>query len=123
MSRFHISHFIVAVSAVVLLSFTARPASAIGYWNMPGNFCQCFGYGWGPGYHASMVLGPPTCEGIFAHDVVRLPAAPSAAGGRSSSQLPAYHRQPMFYQPSTLPPVPPATTTPVPAAYRGPVLR
>jgi hypothetical protein len=51
-------------------------ASAVGYWNMPGNFCQCWGYGWGAGYHSCLVLGPPSCDGILNPHEVRLMCAP-----------------------------------------------
>lgn len=63
--------------AALMVALTAHsPAHAIGYWNIPGNFCQCAGYGWGAGYHACYVLGPPTCRGCCAHHEVRLPCAP-----------------------------------------------
>jgi hypothetical protein len=114
--------FLVLALGLACFALSAKEAMAIGYWNLPGNFCQCFGYGWGPGYHASMVLGPPTCDGIFAHDVVRMPAAPSP-GGWSAVQGHGYPPQPMFDRPSMLSPVPQSAAAPGPAAYRGPVLR
>ncbi|MCI0335465.1 MAG: hypothetical protein L0228_19835 [Planctomycetes bacterium] len=52
------------------------PVQASGYWNMPGNFCQCWGYGWGGGYHACLVLGPTSCGGFCTHNLVRVPHAP-----------------------------------------------
>jgi hypothetical protein len=110
------------VLGVACLGVTGQPALAVGYWNLPGNFCQCFGYGWGPGYHASMVLGPPSCDGIFAHDVVRLPAAPSPAGW-SAVQGHGYAPPPMFDRPSVLSPGPQPAAAPSPGAYRGPIFR
>ena len=44
----------------------------IGYYNLPGNFCQCFGYGNGGGYHACLVLGPANCGGCCDQHEVRL---------------------------------------------------
>jgi hypothetical protein len=64
--------------AVATLSVvpSVRQARAVGYWNLPGNFCQSSGYGWGAGYHAKLVLGPINCHGCCAHNEVRLPYAP-----------------------------------------------
>ena len=36
-------------AAVGLVAIAAAPAVAIGYYNLPGSFCQCFGYGNGAG--------------------------------------------------------------------------
>jgi len=56
---------------------SAAVASATGYWNMPGTFCQWSGHGFGGGYHAPLVLGPPTCECWSGPNEVRLPYAPN----------------------------------------------
>jgi hypothetical protein len=64
------------IAALVAVLFAAGPAYAVGYWNLPGNTCQCWGYGWGAGHHACFVLGPITHNGAFAHNEVRLPYAP-----------------------------------------------
>ena len=63
------------IAALVAVLFAPAAANAVGYWNLPGNTCQCWGYGWGAGHHACLVLGPITCD-AFAHNEVRLPHAP-----------------------------------------------
>jgi hypothetical protein len=69
-----------AAFAVLLLGAWAAPcASAIGYWNIPGNFCQWWGYGNGPGYHAPMVLGPVSHQGWHDCNLTRLPYPPKPA--------------------------------------------
>jgi len=71
--------FKVGVAIVVVASMfaaTVRPSSALCYYNTPGNFCQCCGYGNGPGYHAPLVLGPPTYCEWFSYNAVRLPCPP-----------------------------------------------
>jgi hypothetical protein len=109
--------------ALIGLSFVdASPAAAVGYWNIPGNFCQCFGYGWGPGYHAPMVLGPPSCDGFLAHNIVRLPAAPSANAWTAAPTYPAAATA-TYFQPSQLnQPVPPPAAM-APGYGPGPVFR
>jgi len=116
--------FIAAVTFSMLL---ANRADAIGYWNMPGNVCQCLGCGWGPGYHAPLVLGPISCDGFFGADIVRLPSSPSSPHGWPASHAagPVSYPTP-FMQPSLLTPtgaVPTPKPMPMPSAYRGPVLR
>ena len=64
------------IAATLALVSTSERAIAVGYWNVPGNFCQWHGYGFGAGYHAKFVLGPITCHDYFAHNEVRLPYAP-----------------------------------------------
>ncbi len=66
-----------AVLAVVgICSATIPSALAIGYYNLPGSFCQCLGYGNGAGYHSCLVLGPSTWAGFCAPNEVRLPCPP-----------------------------------------------
>jgi hypothetical protein len=67
------------LAAVLLTFMTAGPAAAIGYWNLPGNFCQWAGYGNGGGYHACFMLGPITHEGWATPNEVRLPCPPNPA--------------------------------------------
>ena len=56
-------------------------AQAGGWYHMPTSFCQCMGWGFGPGYHAPLMLGPPRgCVPTMPHRVVRLPAAPYGVG-------------------------------------------
>jgi hypothetical protein len=65
---------------LVMLS-AVNPAHGIGHWNVPGNVAQWWGYGWGAGHHACLVLGPISHKGAFAHNHVRLPHAPQPAYG------------------------------------------
>lgn len=44
------------LSLLFLLILTVH-AHAAGRWNMPTTPAQCFGWGFGPGYHAPMTLG------------------------------------------------------------------
>jgi len=100
-----------------------EPASAIGYYNLPGTFCQCFGYGNGAGHHACLALGPSTCFGFGPPNEVRLPyppqppcrCAPCPCGlpADDGSWLP---------EPSELPPAGPSLL-PSPAALRPQTLR
>jgi hypothetical protein len=68
---------ILAIAAAVL----AAPASGAGYYNMPTSLPQCLGMGFGPGYHAPMVLGPMMKAGIASQPVKRVPAALAAPYG------------------------------------------
>jgi len=52
-------------------------AIAAGYWNVPSNFCQWLGTGFGGGYHAPLMLGPPQCDCFRGPNEVRLPSAPN----------------------------------------------
>jgi hypothetical protein len=65
-----------ACLAVLATALCAQHAAAIGYYNLPGSLCQCFGYGNGAGHHACLVLGPPSCGGCLATNEVRLQHAP-----------------------------------------------
>ena len=73
--------FAVGCLAAALTAATSEPARAIGYYNLPGSFCQCFGYGNGAGHHACLVLGPSTCEGFCATKEVRLEYPPQPPYG------------------------------------------
>lgn len=50
---------------------------AAGYWNVPSHFCQWLGSGFGGGYHAPLMLGPPQCDCFRRPNEVRLPCAPN----------------------------------------------
>ncbi len=97
---------LVAVFAVALAM--APTAWAIGYWNIPGNFCQCAGYGWGAGHHACYVMGPINCKGFCTHHEVRLPCAPQppyasyADGGYSYDFRGAAPYAPASYVPGSV---------------------
>jgi hypothetical protein len=71
----------VSIVAAALIATSATTVHATGYWNLPSNFCQCIGCGFGAGHHAPLVLGPANWDGICAHNEVRLPYAPSAPYG------------------------------------------
>jgi len=55
----------------------ARSAIAVGYFNMPGDFCQWAGHGFSGGYHAPFVLGPVRTDGAVFPNVTRHSRAPN----------------------------------------------
>jgi hypothetical protein len=78
------------LAAIVFVAASASSAWALGYYNLPGSFCQCFGYGNGAGHHACLVLGPSSCHGFCATNEVRLECPPQPpyryyAGGECNS--------------------------------------
>jgi hypothetical protein len=94
------SRILAALAAAASLLMLSGSARAVGYWNVPGNFCQCWGYGWGAGHHACLTLGPITHEGCFAHNTDRLsyaPRPPYACYGAGSYNYD--FRQPVDYAP------------------------
>ncbi len=68
-------------AALGLLAILTGSARAIGYYNLPGSFCQSFGYGNGAGHHACFVLGPVSCAGFSATNEVRLEHPPQPPYG------------------------------------------
>jgi len=74
--RFFRAAAAIVVVASIVAVVAVREAKAIGYWNEPGNFCQCLGYGDGAGYHAPLILGPPDHCGWFTLHEVRLACPP-----------------------------------------------
>lgn len=89
----------VACALATLIVFAGvKIASAAGYWNVPSNICQWCGHGFGGGYHAPLMLGPPTCDCFVRPNEVRLPCAPNpyacapycngAYGGQASMMTP-----------------------------------
>ena len=77
------------VSIAVLLCSHANGA---GWFNMPTSPCQCIGYGYGPGYHAPLVLGSPLASGTEAKRLLRVQRAPISSTCSSfdaPSSLPA----------------------------------
>lgn len=83
-------------TAAIALVLTSAPAFGSGYFNMPTSLAQCVGLGWGPGYHAPLLLGPCYKARIATQDLRRLPAPlgpPPAAGFSGATVLP--HHQPM----------------------------
>jgi hypothetical protein len=107
---FKLGAMIVATACIVCLA--AVQAQALEYWNVPGNVCQCWGYGNGGGYHACLVLGPPTCKGWLNPHEVRVPCPPGPPCYDSCGASCGCGEQSMWDQ-ST---VPEAQPQPVPAA-------
>jgi len=94
-------------------------AQSLGPKDMPSRVCQCFGYGWGAGYHAPLVHTP----GVHPQRVPRNVWVPADCG----SLYPAayeplgcfgqscYQGQPNLMTPAPTPAIPP-TIEPLPAA-------
>jgi len=80
-SRRSIQFAATLAAAIGLLAFASGSARAIGYYNLPGSFCQCFGYGNGAGHHACLVLGPANSRGFCATNEVRLEYPPQPPYG------------------------------------------
>jgi hypothetical protein len=72
-----ISTGLVFAFAAFLILAESITAGAAGYWNVPSTFCQCCGCGFGGGYHAPLILGPPTYECFAGPNEVRVPHAPN----------------------------------------------
>src|SRR5437764_889079 len=76
--RRQISMACVAMAATIaIVAIGPARVRAAGYYNMPSNFCQCCGHGFGAGYHAPLVLGPPTCGELYTCNETRLLYAPA----------------------------------------------
>lgn len=69
-----------SVMVATVACAAASESLGAGYFNMPTDLRQCLGVGFGPGYHAPMLLGPALKAGIEAKRLRRVPAAyaPSA---------------------------------------------
>lgn len=65
-----------AVGLAVALAPHSAWAAGTGVWRLPSTRLQCFGYGYGPGYHAPMVRSP----GYRPPEVRRLEFVPAACG-------------------------------------------
>lgn len=111
--------------AIAVIALTASPVAAVGYYNLPGNFCQCFGYGNGAGYHSCLVLGPSTCWGCCAPNEVRLdcPPRPSGYGCGCGYGYGGNDFAPVHYSPAPEPAASPTEYRPEPAAMRPQILR
>ena len=107
----------------VLFAVDVAPVSAVGYYNLPGSFCQCFGYGNGAGHHACLVLGPSTPWGCCAPNEVRLPCPPRPSyDGYGCGNCGCSGGDPSLIEPSALPFNGPQFA-PSPAAMRPQILR
>jgi hypothetical protein len=105
----------IVFTAVLVASAASTPAFGTGYWNLPSNFCQCLGCGFGAGYHTPLILGPATWDGVCAHNEVRLPCAPTPPYGSYGHCNCSSH----FSAPSILDPTPsPPVESPVPLTRR-----
>ncbi len=60
---------------LIAASLAAAPAvsAASGWYNMPTSLEQCLGVGFGPGYHAPLLLGPKLKSKIASQRIVRVP--------------------------------------------------
>ena len=65
-----------ALAALAVLA-GSQFAGAAGYWNVPSHFCQWCGCGFGAGYHAPLILGPPTYDCFAGPNEIRVPYAPN----------------------------------------------
>ncbi len=61
-----------------------EPAQGAGYWNVPSNFGQRTGHGFGGGYHAPWMLGPIQHDNWRWGKPIRLPYAPTPYYGCAS---------------------------------------
>jgi hypothetical protein len=79
--------YLLVTAAMLVVS----PAMGAGWYNMPTSLPQCLGIGFGPGYHAPMLLGPAYKAPEATQTVRRLPAA-----------LRPYSASPYGYEPTCL---------------------
>jgi len=129
MARKNAQAGIVIVAAALLAIGVARPAAAIGYFNVPGSFCQCMGYGNGAGHHSCLVLGPVSCQGFCSTHEVRVECPPQPpyayynnryGGGSNGTWI--QESVPVQFAPQPTPAAEPLPT-PTPAAMRPQVQR
>jgi hypothetical protein len=109
-------------AAVGLMAIAAAPVWAIGYYNLPGSFCQCFGYGNGAGHHACLVLGPSTCSGLCTTNEVRLEYPPRPPYGCYGGGCGTMESGTWLDEPTMAPPAGPVRS-PAPAAMYPQILR
>jgi hypothetical protein len=83
----------IAVVAAAVAVAGPLDARANGRFNMPTSVAQCLGVGFGPGYHAPMVLGPAWKSWSGQQRLRRIPAPlapPIEAGFCGASSWEAY---------------------------------
>ncbi len=68
--------YLAAYLGCVICFGLTQQAMAAGWYNMPTSLMQCIGYGYGPGYHSPLILGPRMAAGIEAKRTVYVPRAP-----------------------------------------------
>lgn len=69
-------HFPIQLVLITALCLIVVPVEGAGWYNLPISPCQCLGYGYGPGYHAPMVLGSPLASGSETKRLIRKSCAP-----------------------------------------------
>lgn len=111
-------------AALLASALIPTSAGAVGYYNLPGNFCQCFGYGKGAGYHAPLVLGPISQHGWCSDNLRRLPYPPAPhCNWSDGSECGCAVGEPSMLEPTVAPteaPLPTPVRAIAPAAYRVP---
>jgi hypothetical protein len=65
---------------VLLVWGCTSSARSGGWYHMPCSACQCMGWGFGPGYHAPLLLGPRGCIPTRPQKIMHLPATPCGVG-------------------------------------------
>ena len=127
MNRLRLSLCIAVAAGFSSFALSPATASAIGYFNVPGNCCQWWGCGCGAGYHAPLVLGPICWHGCCTREVERWPCAPSPpccyAGYGYGCAAGCEVGEPSMLEPTVAPgplPAPAPDPAPGPAAYRTP---
>ncbi len=81
-----LNHLLAVTIVTAVAATTALPATAAGYYNLPTSLPQCLGLGYGPGYHAPLLLGRALRAETATQPVRRLPAPlspPQAYGFRA----------------------------------------
>lgn len=113
-------------AAFGLLAVAPSSASAIGYYNVPGSFWQCVGYGNGAGHHACLMLGPLSCRGFCSTHEVRVacpPGPPNSYYGYCANGWNGPMSEGSWIDGPTLPPPSSPEPMPEPAAMRPQILR
>lgn len=69
----------VALMTVLAWGYSGT-VQATGWYHMPSNLMQTMGWGFGPGYHAPLVLGPHGMAPTRQQERIRMQCAPFAVG-------------------------------------------
>ncbi len=84
MRRQVLSLYLAVFCAIAWSASGSKLAQGAGYWNVPSNFGQRTGHGFGGGYHAPWILGPIQHDGCYWGKPTRLPYAPTPYYGCTS---------------------------------------
>lgn len=76
MTRLFKQELILLTALFLMVAPMVTPAQGAGWFNVPMSPCQCLGYGYGPGYHAPMVLSSPLASGSETKRLIRRQTAP-----------------------------------------------